>query len=1191
MKKKTLTLLALTALFLTGCNSGKTSESETNPKSDTASEKEVIPEDTTKATEAPTTKVSETPKETATSTQGGSATFENTGETAGSAEESSVSPSVDLTAAWPQKAKTFLMENLGGQLIPYVNLGKSTSLEYEIVEPSGDNNYEEYHLEISGTVEYSATLANTFQQDYTASGYTVTGTNAKKVATNAAANLTVSLVNDTDLDEAVLHVAYDEPYDASKRTTYPSEVQSEFSTIFGSHASDIPLVYLGTSTPTYAESTNGNSTVVIVKGRKWNNLILTDGKTSLTNAGFDTSTSTTSVIIGTKTFSDQYEMTITIEKGNTFSTGDYPKRTIIRKEPFDASGFTAWPQDILDSAADCYDGHTLPVIYLGTTSPIVYSQSQSYGELDVKGGAWDARIRSLALTSLSTTYGYTEDTVAEAGSYHSDILIRTKTETDGCKLRIELYNSSGSALVEFHCTAGFGDPSSQTDWSQDVKEAFDTYCNGIYPPFVYLGKSVSVSSYLCHQNKVELIGQTWDDVARSNALTVLTAKGWTEDTAAESTSGYSNMLIRNSPVDETNYVKWQMKLYQYGEKVDCEFTRSAAYNKNNTDTSYPQTVLNNIRDNLNGETLPYVYLGTNAPTSSWNSYSSQLNITGEAWDDEIITKAKTAYSAAGWTEEAGATNEAVTFTKKDDKGYFSAAIGKDSYDKPKIAVIYMSWTTETDYTDAVKTELGNYRNNVTTLPFVFLGDDTALKTTKKDGTIVISGNIKKTTLLEKLFVKTYKDAGWTEDATTYNGKCRTLEKDGYTFTATLNNNTWASSGYVADITVKAIYPYNYSDFASRSYSDDEKTLIKSALGNNRIPLLYLGTKTPTITQGTNSSDYSAGIKITGSKWNNDRLKDNKPLLEAAGFTVSEIEESDSYGHFVGYGSAAALQGYKALGTTPADGYIRFILTRDSSNIKKSSAIAIFFYDAPETIDDGTATTTKWNEDATNVALRQSKLGGTTLPFRDLGTVTRSATTAGNGINRSCKFTNITNVQPYARNAIEKLKAFDPTLKNTNLDLSYDNQGRKGVWVGKAADGNRLTYKVSALSTRTIEVSYTECFNPNPETDWQDEVKAARQEQLGGHVIPYFSIGTKNYTLKKGTNTVTLTGKTWDDSIFSIVEASLALDTSLTWTSVDNGKDLLLAKAEASDGTLYIQLTENSTGNPVCKFSYTPKQSA
>ena len=165
MKKKTLTLLALTALFLTGCNTGKTSESETNPKSDTASEKEAIPEDTAKATEAPATDVSEAPKETATATQGGSATFENTGETAGSAEESSVSPSVDLTAAWPQKVKTFLMENLGGQLIPYVNLGKSTSLEYEIVEPSYDNDYEVYHLEISGTVEYSATLANTFQQD------------------------------------------------------------------------------------------------------------------------------------------------------------------------------------------------------------------------------------------------------------------------------------------------------------------------------------------------------------------------------------------------------------------------------------------------------------------------------------------------------------------------------------------------------------------------------------------------------------------------------------------------------------------------------------------------------------------------------------------------------------------------------------------------------------------------------------------------------------------------------------------------------------------------------------------------------------------------------------------------------------------------------------------------------------------
>ena len=51
---------------------------------------------------------------------------------------------------------------------------------------------------------------------------------------------------------------------------------------------------------------------------------------------------------------------------------------------------------------------------------------------------------------------------------------------------------------------------------------------------------------------------------------------------------------------------------------------------------------------LDGHTVPYVYLGSKAPTAEWES--GKLTITGKVYDDQVFTLAKTAFGAgSGWT--------------------------------------------------------------------------------------------------------------------------------------------------------------------------------------------------------------------------------------------------------------------------------------------------------------------------------------------------------------------------------------------------------------------------------------------------------------------------------------------------------------------------------------------------------------
>lgn len=83
-----------------------------------------------------------------------------------------------------------------------------------------------------------------------------------------------------------------------------------------------------------------------------------------------------------------------------------------------------------------------------------------------------------------------------------------------------------------------------------------------------------------------------------------------------------------------------MKVY-----YDCPYDETKAPTDWDSDTAQA------FADNLNGHTLPYIYLGAPSCYASFSDYSKTLTIYGYAFDAKIITDAKAKLLADGWTIE------------------------------------------------------------------------------------------------------------------------------------------------------------------------------------------------------------------------------------------------------------------------------------------------------------------------------------------------------------------------------------------------------------------------------------------------------------------------------------------------------------------------------------------------------------
>ena len=1151
MKKHTLTLVALLSLLLSGCqNHPSRGSQDSAPSSVTEKESE----------QKPTEKPSHTakPSEGNSSSAGSSSSStDSSSQTSGSGSSSSS----EETTKWGETVAEKRKRYLGGKLLPYVDLGSGVEAIFVEKKTSYFDSDDE-HLEIYGSKALSDPLINEFTAAFTKDGYTIDSSDKENVTAKDEANhLKIVLTKDTDLDVASRKAYYDEPYDKSKFTSYPSDVFSLRQQYLQGHANDLPLVYLGTINP-IAEVKDGYRTI---SGRKWNQSVLDDAKTSLQAAGFDVSKSNYSQTQGSKEFPDGAKLTILVKDGGISSS--IPVRTILLGEKFDPSSASSWPKEVTDAFTTYLDGNSLPYLYLGSKNPTVSYDSEK-SELVIKGSAYDDQVFSLAKTALvSDGYSVTYDDKATA-----KVLSATKTFSNkdiiSLTLKADSKFISGLGQVSYpRLTASIlkdFDPDSFTDYPSDIKAAISSLRDSHEVPVIYLGTATPTRDQYDSSNTVILTGEQWTDRIGTLAEEAFTKAEWEKDSSSTSTS-----LVFTKTFEDKCTIKATVEKGYSSGKAKLTFKLTPGWNPEGS-KDYTDEVKEERKKYLDGNILPYLYLGTKAPTATWNSNSEKLEIKGKLWDDSILDRAKTSFASYTLVKET--KGKALTFVTERESGcILSVEISKDGYYDyyPVRRASILKPGSDKDWDGTTKAAILSRTENHS-IPYFYRG---TTQEASSGNSKYIQGSVAADEKLNYLFDKVFKADQWDVSTNTSgNHYAKKKYEDNYTLIVTLSSAYVSSPSYkaISKISFKVIPPYDKDSL--KSYPDDVKEDIQKVFPEDvTLPLIYLGTDKPTSSTSLNS------VTITGLGYDEKRVSDNKTTLESAGFTCFDASA------YLASGSTSskvipALQGYKAIdGKDSTKGYIRFVLKRSSSDQSTANGQVVFYYDKAVSIPSSDA---DWAEDFDNSSLIMDNLGES-LPYFYAGSdVKVTKATSGKGISVKGSFTSKDRNFTYRRNAANTLRKEKKAVID-KLDLGSTNSPKR-TRKSTASDGNKIVYTLSGTSSSfAMTAEYVEEFDPSLASAWSEEITKARKDNLGGNVIPFVYLGSTRPTYAVKDGEVIVTGSLFDKQIFALARAALN-----GYTIVSDDSTFLAASKDAGNGKkLIVTIKTDSNGAPVLTASY------
>ena len=1153
MRKKSITLVALLSMLLVGCtdnsNKNSTKPSAEPSISEKASATENKPTES-KPSEKPTVKPSESPTVKPS---------ENPGSASNEKPSDSVSPSVspsesdDQKSKWPSKVQSVRKQYLGGQLLPYISLGSGVSALNV-----------QFDVNISGDAPYDDTLKNSFKAAFTADGYTVDDTETNQVsATNETKHLSVVLKEDTDLEIACLIASYDEPYEPSKLTAYPSSVRTDLKSSLGGHENDVPVVYLGTVNPISEITDSGD---VNIYGRNWIDDRPTDAKTTLTNNGFKVTkiSSYSNEFTAEKAFSDGNKLTISISKEYKYDFGGYvPQRSVSLGENFDPTAASDWTEDIKQYFTAKLDGHTVPYVYLGSKAPTAEWEN---GKLTLTGKVYDDQVFTLAKTAFGAGSGWTITEDNTSSSYDPSLTATIK-ESDKCRLTVKVSKDYAPGSYSVYCPKRevaileHFDPESFTAYPEDLKAALDRSLDGHQIPVIYLGTDTPAFEESSYSDKVSLTGGNYVEEIKTGAEAVLSAaEGW-----KKTSYSYSSDLTYEKTFEDNDKITITVG-ENYSGLAEMDVERKAGwYPEGRTEYSADIKQLLNEKFDNHGDKIPFVYLGCNKFKTEWKDSIKQLTLFGKTTSGNIILdKAKEVF--ASWTNTSTTATTATYVTTRTDGCVLAVEVWNTSTPRREISRLTPSkdtaWSSETDAT--IKSLTANHE-----IPYFYRGNVTNRTNSSSDPTVVgLSGDTllddKEFYLFEKAFVDWEITKGYSS---------RTAKKvfeDGYTIFVTLEGKNYSSAlgGSMSALSFRTIAPYNKDSYTA--YTGKAKDAIDKLFGDKAslVPVIYLGTNDPT------TDSYGNYVTLTGTGWDDKVITDNEATLKAAGFTTFYTEDVNKGDTKKFYGYGKSIQAYKAIGDDPSNGYIRLAIASSSLDVVKKDATVRFWYDKAVTIP---STDVKWAEDDANSTLREGQLYDTLPYFYRGSNVTVKKASEFKGITVTGSFTSGEWNNSYLRNAREALKSQKGAkVVDASVDLSQAN-GAYFVLEGKNPDGDKILYTLSCTSTKlTLDVELVEEYNPTGATSYNATVKSAISTALDGNDIPYLYLGSNHLSYTEDEGKIVLQGKYYEEhkkDYFTLAESTLNDDTAHTWEVVTDGESLLFASAKLENGkSIYIKLT-------------------
>ncbi len=861
--------------------------------------------------------------------------------------------------AWGDDISSLMIKHLGGNVLPYVSLGRS-------VDGTWKRSIGDYGILTIVGGKFDKKYLDDAVTAFEAKGWTTDKTATTFTGTSSEKHIKVELTSD-EYGYSKMTAVYDEPFDKDSVDSWDSDTLNAMQTSLGGHV--LPFIYLGMAAPSY-EWTNSTKTFAI-DGGKWDESVLDLAQASMTAANFDNVKKTSevygTVVSGDLTFDDGCKVTVSLYKSGS-DTAPYPHLSVFYKEAYNPVDGANWPSSISSRFQTSFDNHELPYIYLGSNS-LSSDWNPTTNKLTITGGAFDSRMFEAARTTLSAQGYSCIDEKDSSGNQKS--LIASATLSDKCTIVAVLFGNSTLARLDVYYYSPLNIPEDSTSFSDDeaVKAKMDKYLDGHSGdiPFVYLGTDTLDVSYDTYSEALQIVGDKFNGVMIDKAKKAFEDAGY--GIAIGSDDSYGRTFYASKKLSDGCAITARMDS-SYGTK-SAVLTLSCVEGFNppeegSEEAEWSATIQEAMEVELGGNVIPYIYLGTKSV--SLKQGSSSVELTGGAWDDSILTSAKTALETMEgftWTFKDGISR--IDGEASDEEGNkLTVALYKSSKSKPVLKISYLkAFVVPTDgaWSDDIKSVMTTNFGEV--LPYVYLASSEPEAGDFYSGELEISGG--------------------TWDDQIYDLAETALTEAGYTLSNGISQNDgidMVTAYKSVDGKLIRIAVYNMDDIATykacftdaatypsdaTAWSSAIQTQMTSYMGTDHtVPYFYTGDNTPSVTLKNYSAIGKKYLQITSLRnWNENYTLNANNVLKAAGWTTTYYAITDA--NYVG-GKLVAKYSY-------SDG-ASVILTIKYGYSYDTIYIA---YQDPFSPSDETS----WSPKATNIM--ETNFTGHMIPYFYMGT--------------------------------------------------------------------------------------------------------------------------------------------------------------------------------------------------------------
>lgn len=556
-------------------------------------------------------------------------------------------------SAWSSEVLKEMDKSLNKTILPYVYLGAI----YPTIDKATTN---ERNLTLVGKFWNDKILEKAkeaFKKDSSWSEKTVESGVAFTKSNEFDSYEVVVSKNESGLP--VLKASRTEVYNETTLKAYPEDLKTAFKDKYAEEMDTIPFLYLGTAYPTLnteipAKHEEDTSKLVITGG-VYNSKILDNFRTKFTKeAGWYTAIDNTHEDAGTKNDEPSDVLAVALKNTGEFTykvglvtlenAGEKTAYLEINRSKNTTTTATKWSDETLANMSKVLGSDvTLPFFDVGRdTLEIAFDDD---GHLKIQFVADHTNVSFRVWSAIdSLTKADWELTIAHNDTYYdSEAWINQVTATkdfNGKKVQVQI-NINASAYYRF-VMKGVVSPVETYDaskvngsWSEDISSVIkDKY--KIDFPYVYLGTDNPYIFEDTEEGTTNIIGNALTNELFTNAKDVLTKNGFLIDTSAS-----WDMLVKATKENSDGNIV-NVEVSYHDNKPYISFSLTEVF-KPGTQTAWDSKTQESLNKELpSGVTLPYLYLGTAEPTSTFDTKNNvkKISIVGGKWDDAVINLSK-----------------------------------------------------------------------------------------------------------------------------------------------------------------------------------------------------------------------------------------------------------------------------------------------------------------------------------------------------------------------------------------------------------------------------------------------------------------------------------------------------------------------------------------------------------------------